>query len=188
MPSISFVAALTALANQITGNTPLQAFSQAKWGKPLTAKLSFRRRTEVNLSALPTVLITRPRVSKRRDASGGQEGLHSVRLYFGFYQPDPDKVVGEQIGLEELLEDAINSDTSLGDTADEVNIGDSTNDEGKQHPSCFTVMDLGIIFQRQPLTDDEGSTLDDFLLMHAEYDMALPDKQIDAIDDITLIP
>lgn len=188
MASISFVGALTALANQITGNAPLQAFSQAKWGKPLTAKLSFRHRPELNLSALPTVLITRPKVSKRRDASGGPEGLHSVRLYFGFYQPDQDKVVGEQIGLEELIEDAINSDTSLGETADEVTILDSANDEGKQHPSCFTVMDLGILFQRQPLTDDENSTLDDFLRMHAEYDMALPDGQIDAIDDITLTP
>lgn len=188
MAPLSFASTLTALASQITGNAGVQAFCQAKWGRPLTAKVSFRNRAELNMASLPIVLITRPRVGKRRDTSGGPEGLHSVRLYFGFYQPDQDKVVTEQIGLEELIEDAINSDTSLADTADEVTIRDSANDEGKKHPSCFTVMDLDVLFQRQSVTDAEGSTIDDFLRMHAEYDLAVPDGQTDAIDDITLTP
>jgi len=188
MAPVSFIAVLNALASQINGDANVQAFCQAKWAKNLVAKVSFRNRTEVHMDSLPILLITRPKVGKRHDASAGQEGLHSVRLYFGFYQPDQDKVVAEQIGLEELIEDAINRDTSLGDTADEVTILDSANDEGKKHPSCFTVMALDVLFQRLPLNEADGSTIDDFLRMHAEYDLAALDGQTDAVDDIILPP
>jgi hypothetical protein len=181
---VSFIEVLQALGNQIIGDASLQAYCQAKWGRNLKARISYRPRTEIHLGELPVLLITRPRVAKRRDAPGGPIATNAVRLYLGFYQPDQEKVVGEQIGLEEMVEDAILRDTSLGDVADEVSLGDSANDEGSKHPSCFTVMELEVAFQRQPVSAGDGSTIDDFLHMHADYDLAVPDGQVDATDDI----
>lgn len=186
MPTpVSFIEILQALGGQIVGDAALQAYCQAKWGKPLASRISFKRRTEIHVSELPLLLITRPRVTKRRDAPGGPIATGGVRLYLGFYQPGPDKMVGEQIGIEEMVEDAILRDTTLGDLANETEIKDSANDEGGKHPSCFTVMELEITYQRQPVAA-AGSTIDDFLRVHADYDLVVPDGQIDATDDINL--
>ncbi|MDH4319875.1 MAG: hypothetical protein OEV73_00100 [Desulfobulbaceae bacterium] len=175
--------ALDNLAVQITGNEPLQAFAQQQWGKNVAARISFRRRTEIHASELPLVLITCPSRGKRTQISGGIMCQPQVRLYFGFYQPKSELVVAEQLVAEELIEDAIYGDTGLGDTVDRLDITASSNDEGAAAPTCFTVIDLQIEFTRGQVDVD---TLDDFLRTHTEWDMATPDGQIDAVDDLNI--
>lgn len=144
----SFTTVIDNLATVLTDNSALQDFCQKKWGKPLTVAKVFRQRTEIGLSALPIILITRPAVEKPYETIGAKEGRHTVRLYFGFHQADKNNALQEEIEYEEKIEDAILADSTLTGTAVYVKPKNSANDEGEFHPVYFTVMDIEIFHRR----------------------------------------
>jgi hypothetical protein len=144
----SFLDTIKLLVTALETNAALAAFAQEKWKKSVAVKKVFKRRTEIPTNSLPIILITRPSIRKTFQIGNGREGANLVRLYAGFFQPDPRKGLDEMIEYEELL-DSILSDMKPGEIgAIGIDPEVSTNDEGKHHPSYFTVMDVEITHER----------------------------------------
>lgn len=143
----SFTTVIDNLALTILNNAALTTFCTAEWGKALTVVKAYRQRQEISLSDLPLLLITRPAVTKHFRV-GARDGTHTVRLYAGFYQPDKTLAMGEFIGLEEKIDDALLAadPNTLG--AITISPTSSQNDEGEFHPVYFTVMDVEITHRR----------------------------------------
>lgn len=144
----SFTTVIDNLATVLTNNSALQAFCQAKWGKSVTVAKAFRQRTEIGLSDLPIILITRPAVEKPYETIGAKEGRHTVRLYCGFYQDKKNNALQEGVEYEEKIEDTVLTNSTLAGTAVYVKPKNSVNDEGEFHPVYFTVMDVEIFHRR----------------------------------------
>lgn len=143
----SFTAVIDNLATTLTNSAALQAFCQAKWGKSVTVGKAFRQRTEIGLSDLPIILITRPAVTKLFRI-GARDGIHTVRLYAGIHQPDKLKALAEFIELEEKIDDALLAPDSNILGAISLSPIASQNDEGEFHPVYFTVMEVEISHRR----------------------------------------
>ena len=140
------------IKSTIEDDAALAAFCTAKWGKTITVKRVFRRRTEVALDQLPIVLLTRPATKGLRWTIGEREYEQSVMLYFGFHQPDTDKAQAEQVELEEKIEDALivqyKDPNHLPAGAEDITPGESVNDEGANHPTYWTVKGIGVDYKR----------------------------------------
>jgi hypothetical protein len=146
--TISFTAALGALKTQLEGNAALAAFCQSKWNRDLTVSISYKKRVEIHTSDLPVILITRPSVAKSH-LTGARDGQHTVRLYAGFHQPDRAQAQLDLIEFEELLDDAVLSDHTLGGTAISAIPTESANDEGEHHPVYFMAADVEVKHRRE---------------------------------------
>ncbi|MFA5354213.1 MAG: hypothetical protein WC291_08280 [Thermodesulfovibrionales bacterium] len=144
---MSFTTVLSNLATTLQNNAALASFCTTKWGKALTVKRVYHKRTEINISDLPILLITRPMMDKKFYI-GARDGHHTVRLYLGFRQEDREKAQAELVEAEELVDDAMMAviPSSLG-ALNLVPQG-SQNDEGEYHPVYFTVMDVMIHHRR----------------------------------------
>jgi len=140
---VGFSAVIQALQAQLENDTALQAFTQSAWGKALTVEQVFKDRTEVRMSDLPLIMITRPEV-RRTELSNVRDGHHTVRLYCGFHSQDKHAAAVDMIDFEEAIDNAIDADDTLGGTCIQALPGDSVNDEGKFHPVYFIVKDLSI--------------------------------------------
>lgn len=149
MNSTTFNDVLTRVKTLIETDSDLSAFCNDKWGRAPTAAIRFRSRREIGFNELPLVLITRPQVTGRKRVRHGREGVHTVRLYAGFVQNDPELGAAEQVAFEEKIEDALTRDNPFSDLALEAAVGDSVNDEGAQAPAYFTVMHVEVLFQRK---------------------------------------
>jgi hypothetical protein len=144
----SFLDSINLLVTALEINATLAAFAQEKWRKSVTVRKGFKRREEISTTILPVILISRPSIKKSFQIGNGREGANLVRLYAGFFQKDPRKGVEEIIQYEELLDDIL-SDMNPGEIgAIGIDPEVSTNDEGKYHPSYFTVMDVEITHER----------------------------------------
>lgn len=138
---MSFSTDLGALRDHLETDATLKAFCLARWGKELTARIRFRQRTEIKMTELPLVLITRPGVDT--DPSyGNREPRHTVRLYAGFHQKDPEKGALDLVDFEDAILDAIERFEPTSDDIDGITLSQSRNDEGALAPSYFTVLDL----------------------------------------------
>ncbi len=176
---MSFAPIIAKIKSVLETDPYLKAFCKETWTKELNVRLAFKKRQEIPMKDLPVVLVTSPNVGKREEKASGREAWRRVRLYAGFYQKDMGRGVLEQILFEELIDAALAKDTSLGETALDMRFLDSANDEGIYQPAWFTVIDIEVLYSRE-WTDLDG--LGDFLELHAGYDLAAPDEQIEAED------
>jgi len=136
--------ALRALQALIESDSGLQAFSQWKWGKAVAARIVFKHRVEIRVNELPLVLITRPRVT-RKESTGAVVSANAVRLYAGFHQNDRDKGAAELIEFEEALEMLLRANQTLNGAANDLDSGESVNDEGAFHPVYFLTKELTVM-------------------------------------------
>ena len=143
----SFIDVIDNLATTLEDNAALKSFCAEKWSKSLIVLTVFKERTEIQLSDLPIVLITRPETTKDF-STGTRDGTHTVRLYCGFRQEDRLKAMKELIEFEEKLDDALLVDHTRGGIAIDTDPKASANDEGKFHPVYFMVMDVTIQHRR----------------------------------------
>jgi hypothetical protein len=79
----SFNTALDNLVTVLRDYPALVAFSQAKWGKDLTVKRLYKKRTEIGASELPIILVVRPTVDKRFQLMA-RDGTHTNLHRFSF--------------------------------------------------------------------------------------------------------
>lgn len=135
------VAALKFLRDTLNDDVALKEYAQNHWGKALSVRITYRNRTEISLTDLPVVLITRPEV-RPTDLVGSRKMEHRVRLYCGFHQRDPEKAALEMVEFEDLLEDAVMKNRRQGGHARYTAPAESANDEGRNHPSYFIVKDF----------------------------------------------
>jgi len=146
---MSILPALKQLKTTLLEDADLTAFCHANFGKKLTIKRSFRDREEIGMDECPIILITRPSVERESGLNRRSRGIHSARLYFGFYQPDTSGDSREAgtdtaVEFEELIEAALSADTTLNGTVSAIIPGSSVNDEGTLHPIYFGVMDVAL--------------------------------------------
>lgn len=104
----------------------------------------YKPRSEIHITDLPVIMITRPRMTASPDsnATGTQE--HTMALYCGFHCEDRDQAQDVLIRFEEAIENAIMRDPTLGRRVSYTEPGDSANDEGKGHPVYFLVKEIKI--------------------------------------------
>jgi len=137
------------LVSILQADEDLTAFCRQKWGKPLSVKKIFKRRTEINLHDLPIILITRPSIQKTYPIiSAPKASEHTVRLYYGFHQNDKRIALEESIGYEEEIDDCLSAHYSLGLPDTVLKTVSSINDEGEFHPVYFGVMDVEVTHRR----------------------------------------
>ncbi len=133
---------INALKIRIENNKPLQDYCALHFRKQLKVVNVFKTKKQITLDELPIVMITRPRVS-REPFGNASKKEHSVYLYLGFQQTDIEKALDNSIEIEDLLEAAISSKTSIqGDAGMYVSPADSSNDEGMFHPTYFMLMEV----------------------------------------------
>ncbi len=143
----SFNTALDALIVKLQDNAALKAFCLAKWNKELTILRVFKNRTEINLSELPVMLVTRPSVVKNY-LVGARDGMHSLHLYVAFQETDRIKAQEILIGLEEAIDDALLSFEPGSVGLRQINPEESANDEGLNHPNYSMAMKVSIQHRR----------------------------------------
>lgn len=143
----SFTNVIANIVTTLENDSALATFCNTKWGKALTVKKIFQRRTEVGLNDLPLILVTRPSVDKEF-LVGARDADNIVRLYAGFHQTDKEKAADEIIEFEEKIDDALMVDHIRGGYAKDTNPRASANDEGEYHPVYFIVMDVAIKHRR----------------------------------------
>lgn len=144
---MSFTAALQALKQVLETDLSLTAFVAANFPRPLSVRLAYRNREELNVGDLPAVIITRPRVTKQ-SRTGVRDGDHTVMLYVVFHQDNQEQGALQLIAFDELLDDAILNNNTLNGTVINATPGESVNDEGKHHPTYCIVSELTIQHRR----------------------------------------
>lgn len=143
----SFDDAMLKIKSVLETDAALSSFCASTWGKEITVKRVFRRRTEIGLEQLPVILMTHPEVVKSYRV-GARDGVHTIRLYCGFREEDREKAQAHFIRLEELIDDAL-----LAPEPDTLGVfyvdpSDSVNDEGALHPVYFMLMDMKVQHRR----------------------------------------
>lgn len=144
---MSILPALKQLKTTLLGDAALTSFCHTNFNKKLTIKRCYRDREEIGMDECPIILVTRPSVDRENGLNRRSRGIHTARLYFGFYQPDVSGDAREAgsdtaVEFEELIESALVADTTLAGTVSAVVPGTSINDEGSLHPIYFGVMDV----------------------------------------------
>jgi len=143
----TFKSVLENIQTTLREDSALIAFCTSKWNKSLKVESVYAERTEIQLSDLPIVLITRPSVEKVFKTRV-RDSVHTVRLYCGFQQKDKLEAMSDLIELEELIDDALLKDHTRGGNAMDTNPGESINDEGKYHPVYFLAMNITVNHRR----------------------------------------
>ena len=134
------------LVTALRSNTALNNFCKEKWGRIPIVKKMFKFRTEIQISDLPLIFVTRPDKKSQDVAIGGdREHENTVRLYCGFHQLNRDVGQEEMIEFEELTDDAVLLDRKRNNLAFDTNVTTTVTDEGYFHPVYFVVKDVLII-------------------------------------------
>jgi len=144
---MSFQDVIENIKETLTGDAALRSYLIAAFGKELTVTTGYRVRVEIGLEQLPYVLLTRPDTEKDF-VSGGRDGKHTVRIYFGFYAENKEEAAKHLIRIEELIDDALLKDYTRGGHAIWTHPTLSSNDEGRHHPTYFFVSDIEILHRR----------------------------------------
>lgn len=144
---MSFTAALEAVKAALDNDAALQAYVDANFTRSLTVKLAYKNRMELSPADLPVVILTRPSV-KKRFQTGVRDATHAVVMYVVFQQDDRELGPLQMIRMEELLDDAIIKDVSLGGVVISAIPDDSANDEGKNHPVYCMILSMEIQHRR----------------------------------------
>lgn len=144
---MSFTAVTDNLKNALEGNAALEAFCVAAFGKGVTALKFFKNRQELDAEQFPLIMITRPSV-KKRYLTGAKDGTHTILLLCGFYCDDRTLAQDYIVQFEELIDDAILADATLGGTAIDALPDESENDGGFYHPYYFIGMTVEVRHRR----------------------------------------
>ncbi len=104
---MSFVDTLKDMTTTLEANTGLLALCNTQFEKPHTVKRVYKQRVEVDLSALPLIMITRPVLKPGRWRPTERDYTHTVRLYCGFQCDDRELAQELLIEFEEALDAAI---------------------------------------------------------------------------------
>ena len=141
----TFNDALDNLVTILRDYPPLVEFGQDKWGKEFTVKRRFQKKTELGTSEMPVILIIRPEVVKDFQLQA-RDGTHTVLLFVGFLQDDRELAQAELVELEEILDDAVLANYTLGDTVLSAMPGPSTNES--EHPKYWLIMQVDVLHRR----------------------------------------
>jgi hypothetical protein len=140
---MSFISTLAKIKQIIDEDENLQAFVSGNFDRPLSVRITYKERLEINKSELPVIIMTRP--EKALNELNGTVGAfqnHTVLMYIGFHCHN--QLTGQimLIQFEELVEAAIMKNQN----AEGVNVnftpGPSRNDQGANHPEYFLVKSL----------------------------------------------
>ena len=142
---MSFKDVIATLKTILETDSALQAYAQSKWSKNIQVWAMFKHRTEIDLSDLPVILITRPIVEVEQENNVAFERKNTVKLYIGFQEEDRNKAQEEIIEIEELIEKALVQNPTLTGLVDHIAPGSSINDEGYFHPGYFIVKEFSIL-------------------------------------------
>ena len=145
---MGFFDALSALKQLLATDPALSSFVADNFPRPLSVKLAYKNREELNVGDLPAIIITRPRVSKQINTNGVLDSDNTVMLYLVFHQDNHEKGQELLIAFDELLDDAISANPTLNGTATDAIPMESVNDEGKFHPTYCIVSELKIRHRR----------------------------------------
>jgi hypothetical protein len=134
---LAFNDALNSIAATLAADPGIAAFCSSTFnGNSLTVERVFQDATEISLSQLPIMLMTRPHVTEGRYWNMVGEFTHLVRLYVLFHEPVIANVQDELVEFDELVEAAIVTYRNAGVFPDgvlDIRPGASTNDEGKKN-------------------------------------------------------
>jgi hypothetical protein len=141
---MSFVDALQELKRILENDAALLAFLAANFERPLTVRLVYKNKEEIQLGELPIILITRP--EKTGEADNTVEGFYDniVLLYLGFHCDDTEQGQLLLIQFEEFVESAIMRNMTLSDLVSFTKPGPSRNDQGMNHPQYFIVKSMTV--------------------------------------------
>jgi len=140
----SFIEVVNDLVSALQANTALDTFCKEKWNKSLLIKKMFKYRTEIQITDLPIILVTRPQKLSKDFPIGNREYEDTVRLYCGFHQPDRDIAQDEMIEFEEKIDDAVLEDRDRNGLVLDTNVTMTVTDEGYFHPVYFVVKEVTI--------------------------------------------
>jgi hypothetical protein len=172
---VNVIATLDNLVTTLATDANLQAFAMATWGKRLTVEKGFLQRREISLSDLPLIRVTRP-----QETLGSQEidpqAMAQFRLYIGFYQPDADTAVDQDITFNELTRATLRKNRRRGGTAQTTILGPTVTDEGQSHPAYFSIMSIATPWYDRPALPETVDGLQDAMgdfLMGADGDILM---------------
>ena len=133
-------AVLQKLADVIAADPDIEAFCQEKYKRSMATRLSFHKRAELMPAAMPLSMITCPK-TEVENLMGMQAKLtHHVLIYLMISQEDKDKALIELMELEELVDQALMRNSSLGGLVSDIDPSQgSANDEGWFHPKYSVV-------------------------------------------------
>lgn len=138
---MSFSDDLTYLAALLAADSGIAALFP---GKTVKVVRRYKSRTEIHVSDLPVIMITRPRVNTESGSNISGFADHTVALYCGFNCEDREQAQDLLIRMEEAVEVCIMKDPTLGGRVMYTAPGSSANDEGKWHPVYFLVKEITI--------------------------------------------
>ena len=124
----------------------------------LTVTRVFKHRTEVSLSELPIIMMTRPTKKNTILVTGEKAWVNTVRLYCGLNISNRDNAQALIVSFEELIEAALSiygDVDNLPDYCLSVEPQSSANDEGMFHPVYFIVKDVEVVTAEVPETEEE---------------------------------
>jgi hypothetical protein len=127
---------LQQIASEFLADQELRTFCLAMGGRELKVVISHRNRAEIGSDELPLILLSSPSTRRVRDY-GEVSQERTIRLFAGFYQPEP--LLGA-LGLVEF-EEQISAAIERMDLAGLGNLIEplaSINDEGSYQPNYFT--------------------------------------------------
>jgi len=146
MPSFTLVT--DNLKTLLQDDAGILSFCNDTWGRVITVKKVFKPRTEIKNNEFPIIMVTRPKAKKNLLTPGVKDGDHTVLLFCGIYSEDREKAQDYLVAMEELIEDAIVGDYTLGGTVTSAIPTDTANDEGHYHPVYFLVVAVEIKHRR----------------------------------------
>lgn len=145
----SFLATIDGLVNALKTDAALSAFCSTNFaGRSLIISKTFKKRVEISSNDLPTIILTRPSVTKTFLNNNVLHSLHTVLLYAGFWKKDYRATFDLVTQFEEAIEDALwrVAPESIG--AMSIVPKNSVNDEGMFAPIYFLTMEVEIQHRR----------------------------------------
>lgn len=145
---MGFTSVMDQIISTITSDVELNAYATTNLGRAFTSanvKKVFKARPDILVGELPLIMITRPGTSGDADSDRAGTYTHTVRVYCGFLANDRYKAQDILINLEELIENAMMLDSTLGGLVDFVSPSGSENDEGYNHPQYWIVKEFKIL-------------------------------------------
>lgn len=136
---MSFIATIQDLCDTLAADLSLQAYSQTKWGRTVTVRRIFKKRTEIPLDELPVILVVWGGVDE-----GGQEDVHHIGLFSGFYQDDHEKAQTENIEFNEYIRAAVTADRERNKLALYTRPKAVVTDVGMNHPTYWSSREVDI--------------------------------------------
>ena len=144
----SFADVFDLIVAALRNNADLAAFCSADFKKTLTVRKGVKRREEIREDELPIVMVS---VAGQQSSYGAGRLLYreyAVRFFCGLKQDDRPKAPDQVLRFEELIEQAVLTDTALNGDASSSTPGDSAYDEGFYHPVYFMVKEFRVLVER----------------------------------------